>query len=289
VIRLGVDTLSWHLRLESGAVCVEDVLESAHALGCECVQVTLHHVRDRAVADLAALRERAAELGLVLLASGDALGAGRHGDRPADALARVLPWLERAAALGSPILRVTSSFYRADLADRPDLIEVEQRFVTAALREAVPHAAERGIALLLENHSDFTAAQYGAIVEDVGPESVGVFLDVINPISSFEDPEPVVELLAPYALAGHVKDYRLRSIPTDDGYHRRGFEVQWCYPGEGAADLPRLIGAMARGIGDGDYHLTVEGLDNHADVDDQHARNQASLALLRDLIPETRS
>ena len=49
-------------------------------------------------------------------------------------------------------------------------------------------AADAGVRLLLENHSDFTAAEYVDIVERIG--DVGVFLDMINPVSSFEDPAP---------------------------------------------------------------------------------------------------
>jgi hypothetical protein len=57
-------------------------------------------------------------------------------------------------------------------------------------------------------------------------------------VSAFEDPVPVVARLAPLAAAGHIKDYELVSIQTDDAYHRRGFSVIWRYPGvrELAAD-----------------------------------------------------
>jgi sugar phosphate isomerase/epimerase len=148
----------------------------------------------------------------------------------------------------------------------------------------VPAAAAAGILLLLENHSDFTAAEYESIVEDVGPGAVGVFLDLINPVAALDDPLPVVERLAPFARAGHVKDYVFQSIQTDDAYHRRGFEVLYRYPGEGVADLPALVGALTRGVAGREFFLTVEGLDNRADVDDQRERLAPSLDLLRRLI-----
>lgn len=284
MIALGVDTLTYHLRLESREISLEDVLEEAASLGCECVQVTLWHARDRTTSQLERLRERAASLGLALLASGDVLGRSYEGDTPAVARSRVEAWLESASALASPILRVVSGFYRAELAGHPDAIEAERRFVVEALELAAPLAARQGVMLLLENHSDFRASEYRSIIEEVGGDRVGVFLDLINPISGFEDPQPVVEMLAPYARAGHVKDYRLRSVPTDDGYHRRGFDVRWSYPGEGVADLSTLIRTLRCGYAVADFPLTIEGLDNHADRADQHDRLRASLALLRDLI-----
>jgi sugar phosphate isomerase/epimerase len=282
MIHLGVDTLCWHLRLEGAAVSLEDVLEQAAALESDFVQVNLHHVRDREVAELRTLAARAEELGLGLLASGDFLGEGRNGDSPAMGIDRVHAWLERAVALESPVLRVVSGFYRADLMGRPELIEAERRYVVSVLRGALPAADAAGVALLLENHSDFTVDEYRSLVTEAGG-STGVFLDLINPIAALDDPAPVVRALAPLARAGHVKDYVFESIPTDDGYHRRGFAVRYRYPGEGVADLPLLVALLREGVGDRDFHLSVEGLDNHADVDDQRERLMPALELLRSI------
>ena len=282
-IRLGVDTLCWHLRLETGSVSASEVFEEAADVGADIVQVNLHHVRALELEELGALAERGHALGLELLASGDFLGRGRDGDEPSVGIGRIEAWLERARALGSPLLRVVSGFYRADLAGRPDLIEAERSYVCAVLRGAAPTAEGAGVVLLLENHSDFTASEYEAIVAEVGSERVGVFLDLINPVAALENPVAVVERLAPLAHAGHVKDYVFRSLPTDDGYHRRGFEVLYRYPGEGVADLPGLLDALRRGVGERPFFLTVEGLDNQADVADQRARLGPSLARLREL------
>lgn len=282
MIHLGVDTLCWHLRLESGVVSLEDVIEQAAGLQAAFVQVNLHHVRGRQVDELRALRARAEELGLRLLVSGDFLGQGRNGDTPDVGVARVHAWLDRASALGSPILRVVSGFYRADLMGRPELIDAERRYVVAVLRGALPAADAAGVTLLLENHSDFTVGEYRSLVDEVGAFT-GVFLDLINPIAALDDPVPVVGALAPLARAGHVKDYVFESIPTDDGYHRRGFAVRYRYPGEGVADLPALLRALREGVGERDFHLSVEGLDNRVDVDDQRERLEPALALLRSL------
>lgn len=118
-----------------------------------------------------------------------------------------------------------------------------------------------GVKLILENHSDFTADEYAQVIEAVGADRVSVFLDIINPISSLEDPVPVIRRLLPWAPSGHVKDYRFESMYVEGGYHRRGFQVHWCYPGEG------------------------EGLDSRRRVADQSGRLRAALAVLRELLP----
>jgi sugar phosphate isomerase/epimerase len=282
-ILVGTDTLCWHLRLETGRVTIEDVIDASAALGADCVGINLHHVRDHT--DLGALADRAAAAGLRTCASGDFLGAARRGDTVAVGVERVRRWLERAVALRSDTLRVASGFYRAELAGQPDVIERERALVTGVLTATADEARAAGVTLLLENHSDFTIAEYRTIVEEVGRDRIGVFLDVINPIAAFDDPLAVVAELAPLARAGHVKDYLLESIQQPDGYHRRGFCVHYRYPGEGQADLRTLLATLRAGLDPArDYLLTIEGLDNRAEVDDQAARLAPALAHVRALL-----
>jgi sugar phosphate isomerase/epimerase len=157
---LGADTLCWHLRLEQRELSLEEAFAEAAEAGAAFVQLSLHHARDVATGDLPALARRAGEMGLGLLASGDPLAGAHRGEPVATATARVEEWIERAAALGSPILRVASGFYRADLADRPEAIEAERRWTVEALGGALGSARAAGIRLAIENHSDFTVSEY---------------------------------------------------------------------------------------------------------------------------------
>jgi sugar phosphate isomerase/epimerase len=283
-IRLGADSLCWHLRLERGHLSPGKMLEEAAEAGASHVQLNLHHVRRLSNDQLSDLAQRAEILGLRLLASGDFVGAARHGDQVETGANRISGWLDGAAALGSPVLRLVSGFYRTDLADRPDLIALEQAYVVDVLRASVARAQSSGIRLLLENHSDFNVTEYLGILDAVSPAATGVFLDLINPVSMLQDPRPVVTALAPHAYAGHAKDYRFESIPTDDGYHRRGFSVLYRYPGEGVAPHAALLQALKEGVGTREFYLGIEGLDNRHDVADQTERLRASLRFLGELI-----
>jgi len=282
---LGADTLCWHQRLEHRDLTLDECIAEAADAGAHFVQLSLHHAREHSERELAALARRAGDLGLAVLASGDPLGGAHRGESARTAAARVEGWLERAAALGSPILRVASGFYRADLASIPGAIESERQWTIEALGAAVPAARSAGIVLAIENHSDFTVAEYGSILDGVG-DALGVFLDLNNPISAFEDPVPVIRALAPRAVAGHVKDFALESIWTDGRYHRYGFSVLWRYPGEGAADLGALFAALAGGLAGRELQLAVEGLDNTADRRDQVDRLRRSFALIGELTSE---
>jgi sugar phosphate isomerase/epimerase len=169
---------------------------------------------------------------------------------------------------------------------QPDRIRAEQRYLIEALEVVSRRAEATGVTVLLENHSDFTPDEYVEIIESVGMGRIGVFLDIINPVSMLLDPVPVVRQLAPWAIAGHAKDYRLQSNYVEDRFHRRGFDVQYCYPGEGVADLPSLINALVAAQTAPAYHLSIEGLDNHPGVADQRERLASSLAVLRRLIEQ---
>jgi len=283
-IAIGVDSLSWHMRLESGAVTVERILEDSASLAAPIVTLNLHHVRERSLAQLDELLGRARNLGLRLLAQGDFIGSPRGGDAVSAGVARVHAWVERAAALESPSLRLVSGFYRAELAGKPELIEAERRYVSEVLGRASDRARAANVRLLLENHSDFTVDEYERIVGDVGSDRMGVFLDLINPLVTFDDPTRAIERLAPLASSGHIRDFELRSIQQPDNYHRRGFEVLYRYPGEGVAPLAALVSKLARIVGDRPYDLLIEGLDSRADVDDQVVRLGPAIDHLRALL-----
>lgn len=278
---LGVDTLSYHCRLVAGEIGLEAVVDEVAEVGGEFVQLNAVHLRGASDARISELRGRAEAAGLGLTLSGDVVGRARDGEDPSAGARRVEAWLELARRLGSPFARVSSGFYRNELAGDEAAVRAELAYVVDALRLAAAEAPE-GVRVLLENHSDFTPGEYVEIVETVGRDRVGVFLDLINPVSLLLDPLPVITELAPLAVAGHAKDYRLESRYVEDGFHRRGFEVQWCYPGEGVADLPRLVGALRTAAG-APYHLSIEGLDNRAGVADQRERLASSLRLLRSL------
>lgn len=282
-IRIGVDTLTYHCRLEAGEVNLQTILEEVADLGFEFLQLNACDLRDNMPYKAKQVRKMADELRLELTLAGSCVGRIREGDSVEDGVERVREWLGLAVQLGSPFARVSSGFYRNELLHDPDAIASEQVYVTEVLKRVI-EVMPRGPMVVLENHSDFTPDEYVGIIEAVTSDRVAVFLDLINPVSLLLDPLPVVERLAPLAVAGHVKDYRMSSNYIEDGLFRRGFEVQWCYPGEGVADMKRLVGALRLARSDQPYYLSVEGLDNRAGVADQARRLGESLTLLRELM-----
>jgi sugar phosphate isomerase/epimerase len=281
-IALGVDTLSYHCRLDAGEITVQEVLDEVADLGFEFLQLNAVHLRDVDDNGLAALRQAAEDRGMPLTLAGDVIGRPEN-DTPEVGAERIRRWIAMARKLGSPYARASSGFYRNEVMGRPEAIEAHKKYLIAALNAYVDSEPLDDTLVLLENHSDFTPEEYGDIIAAVDARRVGVFLDVINPVTMLLDPLPVVQKLAPFAPAGHVKDFRLVSQYVEGKFHRRGFDVQYCYPGEGVAALPALMHALQASPAD-PYMLSIEGLDNRRGVADQRERLAAAAATLRPLI-----
>ena len=121
---------------------------------------------------------------------------------------------------------------------------------TAARKEisrAIPIAAQARVAIAIENHRDRTLEEMVALMREFAGDWFGVNLDTGNNIALLDDPVEVVEQLAPYALATHIKDMGLEE-------YKEGFLLDEVVFGAGVVDLRRVSGLITRA------HLTMEML-----------------------------
>jgi len=283
VIKIAVDSICYHGPLEAGRITIDEIVDQTAQVGADALQLDLHDVRTLDLDELAKLRKRVEDKGVVMAAHGGEIGSPRGGLTPDDAIGRISFWLERANVLGSPILRFHSGFYRSDIGGA-EAIEDERQYMMATLRAVSPIAAGYGIRLAVENTSDFIADEFLSIFDEVQLPNVGIYLDITNPLVIYDEPVAAISRMAPLALGGDVKDFALESIWTEDNFHRRGFKVLFRYPGEGVTPIPLLIGTLQKAIGDRDFVLGIEGLDSWPDVIDQPERLARSISYLRSLI-----
>jgi sugar phosphate isomerase/epimerase len=83
----------------------------------------------------------------------------------------------------------------------------------ADLRRAAPMYRKAGIALLLENHEDFTGAELATIMRGVACEPVGALFDYGNSMMVAEQPETALEAMLPFIRSVHLKDHACRKLP----------------------------------------------------------------------------
>jgi sugar phosphate isomerase/epimerase len=284
LIELGIDAYCWHSRLAAGEVTIAEVLETTASLGVAYLQVDLGYARS-APGGIDAVRDRAEAAGLRLEANGGPIGRRYFEADSAAAAAKVGEWLREAEQLGCSSLLVHSGVYRPELEEVPGSEGEELAFVRDVLYRAAPAAERTGVLLMLENASDFKSDQLVGLFDEAGP-SMSLFLDLTNPYNVFEDPIEAIRKMAPLARAGHVKDFVLTSNWTPDRFHRRGFSLEFRYPGEGMTNLAGALAELVRSAAVEPFPLAVEGLDSEPGVDDQAPRLQASIGKLRSTIAE---
>jgi len=151
---------------------------------------------------LVSLKERTFRLGLDI--SGTAIGndfCTNDDSKRAASLQMTKDWIDHSAVLGAPCIRIF-----AGNVPKGDTEDAARARCVEAINESLKYAAQKGVALALENHGGITATpeQLLKIVEAVQPSPwFGVNFDGGN----FQTADPYADLakIAPYAINAQVK------------------------------------------------------------------------------------
>lgn len=260
-IKVGCCAYSYraYLKGDEREMTLDDFLETAAEIGCDGVELTSYYFPPGCGNDYISRLKRGAFL-LGLDVSGTAVGNRftlPPGDERDAQIADVKKWIDHAAEMGAPCIRVFAG-------GAPEGVAEEQaiRWVVECIEECAGPAEERGVMLALENHHGVTstADQVLSIVQAVKSDWVGVNLDTGN----FRTENPYAELAkaAPYAVTTHFKTEvfpegeekrpadlkRIVGILRDVGY--RGYlTLEY----EGAEDaktgVPKAVAAMKAAVG----------------------------------------
>ena len=153
--------------------------------------------------------------------SGTAVGntfTGKPGPKRDDEIRNVKQWIDRAAVLGAPHIRVFAGALQGTSQQEAKKLSIE------AFEECCDYAGKKGVMLGLENHGGIVseAADILEIVRAVKSDWFGINLDTGNFRTA--DPYRDLELIAPYAV--NVQ-WKAEVFP-------RGAQKQ-------PADLPRIV------------------------------------------------
>ena len=92
----------------------------------------------------------------------------------------------------------------------PEQVRAIQEF----LASLAPLARDLGCHLNLETHEDITTFEVVHLVEAIGPDVMGITLDIANVIVCGEDPVIATRRVAPYVRQTHVEDFVLSFVET---------------------------------------------------------------------------
>lgn len=118
------------------------------------------------------------------------------------------------------------------------------------LRLAASLVEKHRIPLGLENHKDWTAEEFLALVKEYESEYFGVCLDTGNNIAMLDDPTEFVETFAPYAVTTHIKDMGVEDEPE-------GFLLAEVPLGNGALDLQRIVETIGKARSRANFNLEM--------------------------------
>ena len=222
-MRLGIGsyTYTWAVgvpgHLPDAPMGAGDVVRRANAAGLHCAQIAdniplekMTSEERHALAELAGERRVAVEV-----------GARRMTPDHLEAL------IDVAAFFGSHVLRF--------VIDGPGFAPSVDEVVTI-VTEALPRLREAGVKLAIENHDRLVAAEFREIVKRTDEDQVGICLDSVNSMGAGEAVREVTEILAPYTLNLHIKDFTVRRVS-----HMMGFVVEGTPAGQGMLDIPWLL------------------------------------------------
>lgn len=184
------------------------------------------------------------------------------GEKRQEQVSHTLAWIERAAWLGAPCIRIfAGGDYKGDVAQ-------QRQWCADSIMECLPTAASHGVILALENHGGIVpdAPNLLALADMIQSDWFGINLDTGNFRS--DDPYRDIQTVAPRAVVAQVKTEifqpdgtkvladmdRVFTILRDAGY--RGFvalEYEAAEPAPQAVprELKRLqdvISRVSRGV-----------------------------------------
>jgi sugar phosphate isomerase/epimerase len=108
--------------------------------------------------------------------------------------------------------------------------------IISIVRELVPELVSRKIKLAIENHDRLKAREFEKIILSAGSEMVGICLDSVNSMGAGEGFETVSEILLPYTINLHIKDFTIRRVP-----HKMGLVIEGTPAGRGMLNIKELI------------------------------------------------
>ncbi|MBV9612436.1 MAG: sugar phosphate isomerase/epimerase [Acidobacteriaceae bacterium] len=170
-----------------------------------------------------ALKKHAADLGLAISGTGvrNNFTTAEENVR-ARGVAHIKEWVEVAARLGAPVVRVFADTQMREQtwqtvsngASRKDA----QDWIASALRQCADHGRKYNVKIGVQNHGDFiaTGAQQLALIKAVGSEFCGPIVDT----GYYKTPDPYLDiaLVGPHAVNWQIKQSVFgedSEIPTD--------------------------------------------------------------------------
>ena len=206
-LKTSLNAFSFNAPLVAGSMDIMDLLEYCADLGFDGVDITGYYFKGypQAPADeyLFGIKRKAHALNIEIT------GTGVRNDftlpdkikREAE-VQRVLSWIEVAARLGAPVLRIFGGQEKQAGYTRAQVME----WMVPEINRCVEHGKKHGVIIGLQNHNDFilTSDHVIEFMKLISSPWFGLILDT----GSYrqEDPYQAIEKTIPYAVNWQIKE-----------------------------------------------------------------------------------
>ncbi|MCF8379790.1 MAG: DUF1080 domain-containing protein [Bacteroidales bacterium] len=207
-VKTSLNAFSFGKMLNSGEMSLFDLVDYCAENGFDAVDLTGYYFpdypeipSDEFIFDL---KYHAHKMGIEISGTGvrNDLATPDPAKRAAD-VKHIKEWIEVAAKLGAPVVRVFAGPVPAGYENKWDEVAA---WMVESYKECAEYAAKYGVIIGIQNHGDMlmTADQTIKIVEMVDSKWLGVIVDVGYFIT--EDPYIDIEKVMPYAVNYQIKE-----------------------------------------------------------------------------------
>ena len=264
-LKLSVAAYSYrkYLNFKNPTMTMEDFVAEAAAMdldGCEPTSYWFPNYPGAISTDyLLTLKQQAFRLGLDI--SGTAIRNNfclPEGKPRENALAHTRQWIDYAAILGAPVIRIFAGYV-----PQGDTFEAALQRCVAGVNESLEYAAKKGVFLAIENHGGITKEADG-LLEICRRVNDSPWFGVNFDSGNFQSDDPYGDLakIAPYAVNAQIKVEirpagkdkepadlkRIVKILADAGY--RGYLVlEYEGSGDPKTEVPKYIDQLRTAIG----------------------------------------
>ena len=228
-LKTSLNAFSFNKPLLDGSMTVFDLLQYCADTGFEGVDITGYYLKGYPVVPddeyLYKVKRMAVKLGVEISGTGvrnDFTIADKS--KRAQEVELVKKWIEAAAKLGAPVIRVFAGNQKNEGISREKVTE----WMLEDLKTCVEYGRQHGVIIGLQNHNDFiqTARQVTAMIDAVNSEWLGLILDTGS--YRVNDPYEEIEKSVRYAVNWQIKE----------NVFLNGKEVE--------TDMARLMGIIKR-------------------------------------------
>lgn len=218
-LKMSLNAFSFNGPLMDKKMNLDDLLETCAEIGFDGIDITAYYfpgypkVPDDAY--LYHVKRKAFRHGL------DITGTGVRNDftepdkqKRAESVSLVKNWIDAAAKLGAPVIRIFAGTQNPKGFTRSQILE----WMLRDIQDCVAYGKQNGIIVAIQNHNDFiqTADEANEFIETINSEWFGLILDT----GSYRKHEPYEEIAksAKYAVNWQIKEHVFvdgAEIPAD--------------------------------------------------------------------------